>query len=128
MHNKTVKVCAIVCAILFVSALAGTVITLVGGPAEQIEILLGDELLYSGNARIDGEPLRINAEKGEEYNLIRIDDRGVCVEEANCRGQVCVRMGYLKSAYMPIVCLPHRLVIRYKSSANSKSKVDAVSE
>ncbi len=122
------KICAIVCALLFVSALVGTAITLSAGNVRRIEILLDGETFYSGFARNDGEPLRIRVERGEGYNLIRIDSSGVCVEQANCPGQECVRMGYLKSAHMPIVCLPHRLVVRYKAAADSGDEPDAISE
>lgn len=47
------------------------------------------------------------------YNLIRIQNHEICIAEADCPDQTCVRTGVLKSEMFPIVCLPHQLIIRY---------------
>lgn len=50
---------------------------------------------------------------GEESNLIRIENGTIRVVEATCPDHTCMKMGPLQSDYLPIVCLPHRLTIRY---------------
>ena len=51
----------------------------------------------------------------------------MCVESADCPNGECVAMGYLKSRYLPVVCLPNRLVIQY-SDVNASDEPDAVSK
>lgn len=46
------------------------------------------------------------------FNVIEIKDGGVCVSEANCGNQVCVQTGVIRTGAYPIVCLPHKLVVR----------------
>ena len=60
-------------------------------------------------------------------NVIRIEPGKICVLEADCPDQVCVRTGWLADSAAPIVCLPHRLVIRLEKAAVSE-QIDAVSQ
>ena len=39
------------------------------------------------------------------------------VSEADCPDKICVGMGWLTDGAFPIVCLPHRLMIRLKGTA-----------
>lgn len=55
--------------------------------------------------------------------------------EADCPDQVCVHAGWLTDSAAPIVCLPHRLVIRLEQTASSiipqqtdTGQIDAVSQ
>ncbi len=56
-------------------------------------------------------------------NTVEIRDHRIRVKSADCPDQTCVEMGWLKSAAMPVVCLPHKLVIEYVSDT---ADVDAV--
>ena len=57
----------------------------------------------------------------ERYTLVLEDDSGsntilvepgrICVVEADCPDQICVEQGFISDGAVPIVCLPHRLVI-----------------
>ncbi len=128
MRNKTVIITAIVCAVVFVSALIFVLIGYQAEPKKEIEILLDGKVLYRGSATLSGEPDYIEA-KGKNYtNRIRIDETGVKVESATCPNGECVQMGYLKSPYLPIVCLPNNLVIRYVNTADSSEEMDAISQ
>ena len=49
-------------------------------------------------------------------NVIQIEPGRICVLEADCPDQVCVRAGWLTGSAAPIVCLPHRLVIRLEET------------
>lgn len=50
-----------------------------------------------------------------EFGTNTIDIRGgkVCVSQADCPDQQCVKMGELKSGFMPIICLPNKLIVQY---------------
>ncbi len=50
------------------------------------------------------------------YNIIRVSYGKIEVIEANCPDKVCVHMGAIHSSAVPIVCLPHKLVIVLKEN------------
>lgn len=49
---------------------------------------------------------------GDGYNVITVRDGAVRVTEASCPDRYCVRSG-ARSAGLPIICLPNRLVLRF---------------
>ncbi len=57
-------------------------------------------------------------------NTILVQPGRVCVSAADCPDQVCVRQGWLSNQATPVVCLPHRLILRVRGS----SDVDGVSK
>lgn len=50
-------------------------------------------------------------------NVIQVEPGRICILEADCPDQVCVQAGWLTDSVQPIVCLPHRLVIRLEKTA-----------
>ncbi len=58
------------------------------------------------------------------YNTVTVRPGSIRVTEADCPDKICVEMGWLSDQAAPIVCLPHRLMIRLKGSADT----DAVSQ
>jgi hypothetical protein len=60
----------------------------------------------------------------EEYNIIKVENGHIWVEEANCPDQVCVRTGWISHIPQQIVCLPYRMVIKIVSS--SPSDIDEI--
>ncbi len=63
------------------------------------------------------ESFRVEWEGG--YNLVTVRPGAICVSEADCPDQICVHMGWLTDGTAPIVCLPHRLMIRLKGTADA---------
>lgn len=59
-------------------------------------------------------------------NVIEAERGRIRVAEADCPDQVCVRAGWLTDSAAPVVCLPHKLVIRLEEHAAS-SAPDGVS-
>ncbi|MBE6876683.1 MAG: NusG domain II-containing protein [Ruminococcus sp.] len=47
------------------------------------------------------------------WNLIRIENHEICISDADCPDQTCVKTGVLRSENLPVVCLPHKLIIRF---------------
>lgn len=60
------------------------------------------------------------------YNVVRISEEGVCVADANCPDQLCVRQGRISEAGQSIVCLPHRLSVRLEREVTDG--LDAVAQ
>lgn len=64
----------------------------------------------------------LNAVKQEERYTVESSDGGsnvvliqpgrICVESADCADQICVLEGWLPDFGLPIVCLPHNLLIQ----------------
>ena len=59
---------------------------------------------------------------GGGSNTLRVQPGRICVSEADCPDKICVAQGWLSNEVTPIVCLPHRLVIRVKDAG----QLDAV--
>ena len=61
--------------------------------------------------------------------MIRVEPGRIAVIGADCPDKVCVEAGWRSDSASPIVCLPHRLVIRIEHSAAAESEdvPDAVS-
>ncbi len=59
-----------------------------------------------------------------EQNTIQISPEGIGVIEADCRDQICVNQGIRSHGPEPIVCLPHKLSIRFVSSSGVSSDTD----
>lgn len=45
-------------------------------------------------------------------NEIRVEPGRIRVWSGDCPDQICIRTGWIEAAGVPIVCLPHRLVIQ----------------
>ena len=64
-------------------------------------------------------------------NIIQIEPGQIRILEADCPDQVCVQAGWLTDSAAPIVCLPHRLVIRLEKTAAGNQtdlQIDAISQ
>lgn len=57
-------------------------------------------------------------------NTILVQPGRICVAEANCPDGICVMQGWLSDSALPIICMPHELVIEIKG-AQSASGTDA---
>lgn len=81
-----------------------------------IEIVQDNKILYTFAYPTAGtQTFRIES-PGGGWNEITIRDGSICISDADCPDQTCVKMGLLKSESLPIVCLPHKLVIRLEES------------
>ena len=72
---------------------------------------------------LDGELLReipldqveesysFTVDTDEGSNTILVEPGRIRVSEANCPDQVCVNQGFISDGTVPVVCLPHKLMI-----------------
>ena len=47
------------------------------------------------------------------WNDITIKDHQISVSDADCPDHTCVKNGVLRYEYLPIICLPHKLIVRF---------------
>ena len=88
--------------------------------------------------RVDGQVVReidLTAVTGEQsfpidtpwgQNTVSVRPGGIRVSDADCPDRVCVNQGWLTGGRVPIVCLPHRLVIEF-AEGGDENALDAVS-
>ena len=74
-----------------------------------------NEILFSYNLNNQLRPYSFTIMYGDGFNIISIEKGRIQVSKANCPDGICVAMGWLDSGTTPIVCLPHRLVIRLEN-------------
>ena len=110
MKNRKLLIFA---AIIFLVSVCLSVIILRHSDRQTIEIVQDGTVLYTFDlSHTDDREIRISSPDGGS-NLVRIKDGTVCISEADCPDQTCVRMGTLQSDHLPIVCLPHKLIVRF---------------
>lgn len=56
-------------------------------------------------------PYSLTFEDGSGTNTVLVEKGRVCVSEADCPDQICVHQGWISDSVIPIICLPHRLMI-----------------
>lgn len=49
------------------------------------------------------------------FNTIEVRHNAIGMADADCPDKLCVAMGYTDNSLLPIVCLPHGLVIEVKT-------------
>ena len=110
--TKGVKICLAVAVIIFIAAGVTSLILRRPSDKSYAAIIQDGKTLYiidlsSGEDR----QIRIDSPDGG-YNNVDISDGTICISEADCPDKTCIKTGKLTSEGVPIVCLPHRLVIK----------------
>lgn len=115
-------------AVLLAASGALTAILLLRAPTGTIANVYRDgECIWSVDLSKVEEPFEITFSDERGSNTLRVERGRICVIDADCPDHVCERTGWLGDGNAaPIVCLPHRLVIRIEKNAKSADGVDAV--
>lgn len=118
------KIIMIILAVIFFAGLLGCFLVWNAPKKNMVRIKSGTEVLCLLD--LSREPDRVfTVAAGGGTNVIEIRDGKIRVQSADCPDKTCVRMGWLDSAAMPVVCLPHHLVIEF---ADGEEGVDAVAK
>lgn len=57
------------------------------------------------------QPYTLTFEDESGRNVITVEQGRIRVSEADCPDRVCVNQGWISDGAVPIVCLPHRLMV-----------------
>ena len=95
--------------ILLAISLALSLMLMGGSPAARAEISSKGKIVKTVDLHINQE-FTITTEAGT--NTVTVKDGAIAVTHADCPDQYCVARGFCSSGTQ-IVCLPHRLVIRF---------------
>ena len=107
--------------IIFALGIVGSVFVLSSSPKSLVRISQDGKTLYTIDLST-AENSEFNIEYNGGVNTIEIKDGKIRVRDADCPDKTCVKTDWLSSSAMPIVCLPHKLVIEFCDSDG----VDAV--
>lgn len=81
------------------------------------EITVDGELYELVDLSAVAVPYTFTVETEYGYNTIRVSHGAIQVAEADCSEQVCVNQGTVTDGFIPIVCLPHHMVIQIREAA-----------
>lgn len=117
-----IKAFLIVIIFILLIGIAGSVFVLTSPQKSHVRVLSDHQEVYSADLNT-AEDTTFDVRFDDHVNTIEVRDHQIRVLSADCPDQTCVRMGWLKSASMPIVCLPHKLVVEFTDDNN---EIDAV--
>ncbi len=103
----------IVALLLFCAAAVGTFLLLraSGGGTVAVITVDGEVRERIDLSRVkESYDLEIDTVYG--HNTVHVEPGAISVTDADCPDRICVAMGRLQKSGVPIVCMPHRLVIR----------------
>lgn len=80
-------------------------------PSPVARITLDGELIREIPLDEVEESYSFVVEDEEGSNTILVEPGRIRVSEADCPDQVCVNQGFISDSTVPVVCLPHKLMI-----------------
>ncbi len=107
--------------LVLVVAISAAAILLGGGdePAT-VRITVGgtivNEIPLSGNSL--PKTVTINGKDGGE-NTVVVEEGRVSISCADCPDQICVNQGWITDGTLPIVCLPHQVIVEIVGGESS---------
>ncbi len=112
MQKKIAIAAAVI--LLAAAAIYTIIVFTVHDPEKHIaEIRSDGEVIRTIDLRTaPDETFTVEADYGT--NVVCIKNGQIYVSEASCPDKICVNHGPLKSEYLPIICVPNKLVIKLK--------------
>lgn len=122
----TTRLWILILAAAFIALSAATLALRHAAPQHAVAVVyLDGERLRAIDLSEEAATWQFTVEQDGMTNRIEVRPGGIRIAEANCPDQTCVRQGWLEGGVTPIVCLPHRLVIRLESDTG-EAPLDAV--
>ena len=118
------KILIMIIAVIFLLSAAGSLFILFSPSKDTVRIISDGRVIETVDLRT-AEDREIITEYQGRTNTVTIRDGEIFVSDAECFDHTCMRMGALKSASLPIVCLPNHLVIEFVDETEA-SAADAV--
>ena len=79
----------------------------------EVEIIRDNNVIYRFDLNTATDQTIYIASDDGGYNIVSINNGTICISEADCPDRTCVKMGKLSSEFLPLVCLPHKLIVRF---------------
>ncbi len=118
--TKGVKLLIGAVLLIFAAAVVLAVIGLKPSESTWVEIVQNNKVIYKLDLSEEKDKtFRIDYPEGG-WNEVQIKDGHICIADADCPDHTCIKTGELRSENIPIVCLPHKLVIRFSEEGAGK--------
>lgn len=114
--NKIQTGLIIAAAVIFAVSAAASAYLLLRPAPREVEIISGGTVLYTLDLSKEKD-CEITVEYEGKKNVIKIEGGDIYMLKAECPDHTCIKTGRLSTAGVPIVCLPNKLMIRYKYGA-----------
>lgn len=110
--TKGVKICLAAAVVIFIAAAVSAVLLRRPSDKSYAAIIQDGKTLYTIDlASSEDRQIRIDSHGGG-YNIVEISGGTIRISEADCPDKTCINTGKLTSEGVPIVCLPHKLVVK----------------
>lgn len=103
---------ALIVLILAASGLAWWAIATASPQGQIAQVYVEGDLVKTLDlSRLD-HPVRYEVQSAHGSNTVELRPDAVAIVAADCPDQHCVHQGAIQSSAIPIVCLPHQVVVR----------------
>ena len=117
--RKVICIIAVLCVVFF--SLLGVILVSNTGGGNTACIYSDGKLIKAIDLRNAGEQtFTVKSEDGG-YNVITVKDGSISVTDADCPDRICVMTAPISNGIQPIVCMPHKLVIRIETNRTEYS-------
>lgn len=130
MQKKVlILTCSIIAVIFLISVLALIGMNFSETEMKTAEIYQDGTLLYTIDLNTVTESYEITVTgENNAYNIILVEQGQISMKEASCPDKLCVHMGKIHNASLPVTCLPNKVVIRIvpNNNRNENNIPDAI--
>ena len=109
--NKAAKLIAAALALAVLGSAVWIALGPRGGEDLRVVIEVDGEVYYEAPLKDGAGIFPISTPNGGE-NRVHIQEDLVFMDSANCPDQTCVKQGVIRDGTVPIVCLPHKVIVR----------------
>lgn len=116
--TKGIKLLIAAIALVFIASVIAIILGTKKSDSTCVEIVQNNRIIYRFDlSQEENRIFRIESSDGG-WNEIKIENGEISITDADCPDKTCVKTGILRSENIPIVCLPHKLVIRFADKEN----------
>lgn len=117
--TKGVKIIGAIIILMLIGSFIVIILNLRKSDNMHVVVVQDNKVIYSFDLSDEKDrTFRIECPNGG-WNDVKIEDGTICIIDADCPDKTCVHTGVLHYEGVPIVCLPHKLVIRFANKENS---------
>ena len=117
--RKVICIIAVLC-IVFFSLLGMILVNNAGGGSTACVYSDGKLIKTIDLHSANGQSFTVRSADGG-YNVITVKDGCISITDADCPDKICVRTAPISDGIQPIVCMPHKLVIRIETNRTEHS-------
>ncbi len=117
--RKVICIIAVLCVVFF--SLLGIILVKNSGGGNTACIYSDGKLIKTVDLHsAEEQSFTVNSADGG-YNIITVKDGSISVTDADCPDRICVMTAPISDGIQPIVCMPHKLVIRIETKRGEYS-------